>query len=99
MTIDEAREILEAYKMASPGERLGELGVLNYLAKGFLLGWNVAIKKSAEICQSRADMLDRYACDCRGYTRASQHDAEEILNLSVSSESKEPEKKSPQEGK
>jgi len=59
-------------------------------AQGFIEGWNAAIKKSVEIAkrhESDPELGEFGIC------------SQQILNLSVSSESKEPEKKSPQEEK
>ena len=39
------------------------------------------IEAAAKICDTRAEMYDKYACDCHGYRRASEHDAEEIRAL------------------
>ncbi len=35
-----------------------------------------ALEEAAKVCDSRAEMRDE--CDCRGYTRASEHNADEI---------------------
>lgn len=39
------------------------------------------VERCAEICDERAEMRDRYECDCRGYTRAAEHNAEGIRAL------------------
>jgi hypothetical protein len=45
-----------------------------------------ALERAALVCDARAEMYDKYACDCHGYRRASEHDAEEIRALVSSSE-------------
>ena len=40
-----------------------------------------AYEDAAKICDARAEMRDKCECDCRGYTRSSEHNAEEIRAL------------------
>lgn len=40
-------------------------------------------EECAKECDERSMMRDQYECDCRGYTRASEHNAEDIRALDV----------------
>jgi hypothetical protein len=56
------------------------------IKKAYAQGFSDCRERAAKICDSRAEMRDTYECDCRGYTRASEHDAEEIRALRAEGE-------------
>lgn len=91
MDVNEAREIVE-----KTDPEKGIATIPDWLeweqAVGFLLGWNAAIKKSATVHNDTAGCHGENCFLC-------SECVQEILKLSIPTESLEPEKKSPQEGK
>lgn len=40
-------------------------------------------KEAVAVCVSRSEMRDKFQCDCNGYTRAAQHDSDEIESIDI----------------